>query len=136
MNNYINYNWIRKELDDFSDHNNLCNPKDGYMKGNMFKNLYSTYKNYEPVEITFNNEQEKCLYELSMISFAAHELNLYLDLHPDNQTIFMLWKDYQKKSKQLLDEYEKKFGSITINSDYSNSYDWVKNNWPWEGYHV
>ena len=133
MNNYINYNWYRGEKNSKED--TLWNVKEGFQKGNMFMNLYSPYKNYVPAELTPKNEKESLLWELSTFSFAAHELNLYLDIHPNDQSMFLLFMDYQKKANRLMKEYEQKYGPITINSEEMNSFDWI-NEWPWEGQNV
>ena len=57
----------------------LYSPEEGYMKGNLFPELYDQYKNYQPVILRAKDEQSKLLLELSAVSFASHELNLYLD---------------------------------------------------------
>ena len=62
----------------------LSNPQDGFEKGNMFKNLYNEYKDYKPANLTATNEQEKKLLDIMATCFASHELNLYLDVNPNN----------------------------------------------------
>ena len=111
-------------------------PKEGFLKGNMFRNLYNSYKNYQPANLTPKNEKEKCLYDISAISFAAHELNLYLDLHPEDQSMFLLFMDYQKKRNRMVEEYEQKYGPLTIHSEEMKSFTWSKEKWPWEGRNV
>ncbi len=114
MNNYINYDWYRNNS--YMNNNqinnkksDLFNPKEGFEKGNMFENLYNQYKNYQPAKLTPTNEREKKLYELSTICFASHELNLYLDLHPEDQSMLTLFNDYQRQITELSKEYEQKF---------------------------
>lgn len=137
MNNYINYDLYRDNYINRVSNPDLYNPKEGYEKGNLFRNLYSEYKNYKPMELVPNNDQEKLLYELSEICFAAHELNLYLDLHPDNQSMFLLFMDYQKKANRLIEEYERKYGPLNINSEQmKDKYVWSTAKWPWEGKNV
>ena len=129
MNNYINDSWIKE--------NRLMNVKEGFLKGNGFQNLYNPYKNYEIQQLVATTEQEKCLYELSAITFMMHELNLYLDLHPEDQSMFMLFKDYQKQAHRMMEEYEEKYGPLLVNSDkMTQSFNWVYNEWPWEGQNV
>ena len=131
MNNYINYDWMRK------NNNDLYNVEDAFMKGNLWKEIYNPYKNYQPQTLRPTSEKEKCLYELMATSFASHELNLYLDLHPEDQSMFMLFTDYQRKANRLMEEYEQKFGPLMINSEEMNqSYTWTKSEWPWEGRNV
>ena len=113
---------------------NLYTPEEGYNKGNLFTDLYSEYKNYKPVELKSNSEQGNLFLELSRYAFAAHELNLFLDLHPDDTTMLTLFNDYRKRADELKKEYENKYGPLTISSDaMSSSFTWVKDKWPWEG---
>ena len=108
--NYMNYNWYRDMNRKNTDYNNqkLFNPKEGFIKGNMFSNLYNQYKNYQPVVLNPKNEQQKLLFDLQGICFAAHELNLYLDTHPEDQSMLMLFNDYCEKERKLAKEYEEK----------------------------
>lgn len=115
---------------------NLYSPTEGYMKGNLFSNIYSEYKNYTPQTLRPKTEQERELYELSTVAFAAHELNLYLDIHPDDTSLLQLFKDYEEKCKTLTEQYERKYGPLSVSGvTSSKEFNWV-NNWPWEGYNV
>ena len=135
MNNYMDYNWLRGNIPSYPT--SLYRSDEGYIKGNLFQNLYNQYKNYQPQELTPRTEQEKCLYELSAVAFAAHELNLYLDLHPEDQSMFMLFTDYQKQANRLMEEYQEKYGPLFVNSnEMTNSFNWVHTKWPWEGQNV
>lgn len=144
MNNYNGYYSWYQPANDYGlerlipNRDNLFNPTDGFDKGNMFTNLYEQYKNFTPSKPKITNEQEKLLYDLQAICFAAHDLNLYLDIHPEDQSMLMLFNDYRKKANELTMEYEKKYGPITVSSNQMNSniFDWENSPWPWEGYHV
>ena len=115
---------------------NLYSPTEGYMKGNLFSNIYSEYKNYTPQTLRPKTEQERDLYELSTVAFAAHELNLYLDIHPEDTSLLQLFKDYEEKCKVLTEQYERKYGPQSVSGiTSSKEFNWV-NNWPWEGYNV
>lgn len=129
MNNYNYYEYYRN-----GNMNNLFNPKEGFEKGNMFTNLYNQYKNYQVQNLKPKNEQEMKLYELDAYSFAMHELNLYLDMHPEDQTMVTLFNDYRKKVAELTKEYESMYGPLTVNSNEmeSNTFGWVNTTWPWE----
>ena len=139
MNNFINYDWYRNnKMNSFTNNADLYPPKEGYEKGNLFPKLYSQYKNYKPANLKPRNEQESKLYELSAIAFAAHELNLYLDLHPEDQSMLTLFNDYRKKSNDLIKEYEEKYGPLTVSSNSleGNTFTWATDTWPWEGRNV
>ena len=139
--NYYHYNWVpvrnmntfQREMPNYNQ--NLENPKEGFEKGNLFTNLYSQYKNYQPAILNPKNEKEKLLMELQAIGFAAHDLNLYLDIYPNDQSMIMLLRDYMSKKDTLTKEYEKKYGPLTVNSSVifdKGSFEWEKSPWPWE----
>lgn len=136
MNNY-NYDWYYMNRNNNYLYNmnnsegNLFKPKEGFEKGNMFSNLYSSYKNYKPMNLVSRNEQEQKLFEIQEICFAAHDLNLYLDTNPNDQSMLMLFQDYLKREESLIKEYESKYGPMTVSNSNSNSFKWL-NNWPWE----
>lgn len=138
MNNY-NYDWYYMNRNNNYLYNmnnqkkeNLFSPKEGFLKGNMFNDMYSTYKNYNPMSLVPRNEQEQMLFEIQEICFAAHDLNLYLDTNPNDQSMLMLFQDYLKKEEELVKKYESKYGPMTVsNSMNFNSFKWL-NNWPWE----
>lgn len=132
MNNYNYYDYLYRNN---MNSQNLYNPQEGFLKGNMFSNLYSEYKSYKPQKLVFKNEQEKMLYELDSISFAAHELNLYLDLHKDDQSMVTLFNDYRRKLEELTKSYEEKYGPLTVNSNVmeDKASSWINTPWPWEG---
>lgn len=138
--NYLNelYNNLYRDYPNrtVSTSINLYSPTEGYMKGNLFSNVYSEYKNYTPQTLRPKTEQERDLYELSTVAFAAHELNLYLDIHPEDTSLLQLFKDYEEKCKVLTEQYERKYGPLSVSGiTSSKEFNWV-NNWPWEGYNV
>lgn len=137
-NNYLLNNYFRNTTPSMMNTQpSLYTPKEGYDKGNLFTNLYNQYKDYKPTKLNPTNEKQALLLELSQYSFAAHELNLYLDLFPNDITILTLFNDYQKKANDLTKEYENKYGPLTISSDnLSSEFLWKKQPWPWEGYNV
>ena len=134
MNNYKYYDYLYRNNMNMNNQN-LYNPKEGFIKGNMFTNLYSEYKNYKPQQLIPKNEQERMLYELDSISFAAHELNLYLDMHPEDQSMVTLFNDYRRKLEELTKNYESMYGPLTVNSNEmeNKTFSWVNTTWPWEG---
>ena len=135
MNNYKYYDYLYRNN---MNNQKLFNPKEGFIKGNMFTNLYSEYKNYNPKELVARSEQEQRLYELDSISFAMHDLNLYLDMHPEDQSMVVLFNDYRRKLEELTKNYESMYGPLTVNSNEmeNKTFSWVNTSWPWEGNNV
>ena len=138
--NYLNYDWHNKGMRNetiFPKMNNnqkLYSPKEGFEKGNLFPNLYSEYNGYRPQNLNPASEQEEMLLNIQAICFASHELNLYLDMHPEDQSMLMLFNDYRRKKEDLIREYEKKYGPITLESNdmEKGKFSWVNSPWPWE----
>lgn len=148
-NEYVSNNYFRNTMPTKNGQNNLNNttpsiklnnqpnlysPEEGYNRGNLFSNLYVGYKNYKPRDLKATNEQGRLFLELSRYAFAAHELNLYLDLHPEDSTMLTLFNDYRMRANQLMEEYEKRYGPLTVSSDnLSSSFLWESQSFPWEG---
>lgn len=138
--NYTNMNMYDKQ-NSFNNNTynnlkqeNLYDPYNGLIRGNMFKNLYDPYLNKEPYEIKPMNEQAALLTQIDSLAFAMTDLNLYLDVFPDDKEKINLYNQYRSEQKNMLSEYESKFGPLTQNSNSLNSYPWAWNNmpWPWD----
>ena len=78
------------------------------------------------------NERTKLLECLSAAEFAAWEMRLYLDTHPDDKKALAAGRDYARRAAALREEYEKRFGSLTGDFDCGNTWTWVNDPWPWE----
>lgn len=139
-NNFYNIpeDWYKDFNNTFQPTNNnvsLAEPKEAFLRGNLFNNLYEPYKNYKYGELKVTNKKEELLFNILMHKFALTELNLYLDTHPNNSQMINLYKEYLKEEKRLCDQYEMNYGPLTtdtLNID-SNNWDWIKSPWPWEG---
>jgi len=113
---------------------NLFQPQEGYMKGNMFKNLYDPFKNYKPAMLNPRSEQEEALINLGQMHFAMHEANLYLDNFPNDMDMINKFNDFRKSYEQLLNDYQSKYGPLEINNPYmtTNPFAWSSKSWPWD----
>lgn len=111
----------------------LENPYEGYMRGNMFTNLYDPYKNYRPVRLIPNNEQAELLLNVNQLEFASHELRLLLDIYPDDANMIRKFNEYRRMANEAIENYESKYGPL-LESDLSNPnlFSWEETAWPWE----
>lgn len=114
------------------DNQELFSVKEGFMRGNMFRNEYKPYKNLTYLPLNPKTEREKKLYDLMGLSFAITDLNLYLDVYPNDQECFRILKQYISEEKKLKDEFARMYGPLTITQDTGNSYKWLENPWPWD----
>ena len=139
MNNYNNFN-------DFNNNNFLypnayptnepikLDSEKGFMRGNMFDDLYDQYKNYIPVEIVSNNNRQALLEKVMQYNFAITDLNLYLDTHPDDACAVNMYNSFTKQLNEAIRNYECKYGPLT-NFGYGKSgcpWQWVEQPWPWD----
>ena len=109
----------------------LFNPYEGFLKGNAFKNQYIPYKDYKVAKINFNSEKEELLFNISEYTFMMHEMNLYLDVNPNNREALNKFNEYRNKTNELIMQYERKYGPLMVlNSDDDKSFNWI-NKWPW-----
>lgn len=139
MNNYdINrqmMNFNANNNDNSMNNNNLSGLYTGFIRGNMFPNLYSQYKNFQPAMINPKNEKEQYLLDLNQVQFAMHDIHLYLDNFPNDTSMINEFNRNREMYNEILNDYENKFGPIVINSENLDGSPWRWNNepWPWEG---
>lgn len=113
------------------DNLDLFNPYEGYLAGNAFKNQYIPYQNRKINRVSINSEQEELLFNISEYSFMMHDMNLYLDVYPNNQDALNKFNEYRNKCEELMTKYERKYGPLMVkSSDNTNTFNWVSK-WPW-----
>ncbi len=112
--------------------NMLFDLDEGFTKGNMFESLYDPYKNYVPKMLKPQNEREALLYNIYKLCFAMNDLNLYLDLNPDDEEAYETFKKYTQMYHKYLEEYEKKYQVLELSHDIFGKYTWLQKPWPWE----
>jgi len=65
--------------------------------------------------------------------FAALDLLLYLDTHPDDKKAFAMFRDTVAKAKQLKKEYEQNCRPLSAFSAAKfDEFRWLESPWPWE----
>jgi spore coat protein JB len=130
---YDDMNVINGYMPYMNNQNNLdlYSPYEGFLRGNAFRDQYIPYKNYRVAKINFNSEQEEMLFNISEYHFMMHEMNLYLDIYPEDKEARDKFNEYRNKVNELITKYERKYGPLCVtSSDDTKSFDWVKN-WPW-----
>lgn len=77
-------------------------------------------------------KREALLKQISTYQFAAHDMQLYLDTHPDDSGAMEQMRRFQEKAAPLTAQYEKQYGALTKRTEDGNNWDWIKGPWPWE----
>lgn len=118
--------------DNKNTNNTLVDAQTGLIKGNMFKDEYSPYLNYQPPKLIAKTEKEELMLKLYETDFALHDLNLYLDLHPNDQSIYEKFKKYVDQYNYYKSIFEKNYGQLDLESGNDAKYRWNKFPWPWD----
>jgi hypothetical protein len=132
--NYTNNNYNQPMYTKDENPNTLYDPYNGFIRGNMFPDIYNSYKNNKPYDITPKNDKESLLLYVDTLGFAAHDINLYLDIYPNDKDMIELFTQYKNEADQLAEEYQSKFGPLVVNNETTNKipWSWDNNPWPWE----
>lgn len=79
-------------------------------------------------------EYGSTLRKLQEIQFALVELQLYLDMNPDDQRAVKQYKELTVQLVQQKQAYEKERGPVMQygHSSTSDRWTWHKTPWPWE----
>jgi len=112
---------------------NLFNPYEGYLKGNAFKDEYIPYKNYKVLKPNIMSEKEEMLVNIGQYSFMMHDVNLYLDVHPDDKEALQKFMEYRNASNDLITKYERKYGPLSVKGTEKENtpFAWENTSWPW-----
>ena len=99
--------------------------------GTLFKNIYKPYK-VVPKMIAESNE-EKLLLKIQQYEIALMDLNLYLDVFPNDGSLINLYKQYEQEKENLIKEFEKDYYPISKQSAANdNKWNWLDGKWAWE----
>ena len=110
---------------------NLFSANEGLNKGNMFKNEYDPYKNYI-YKVVVKGERDELLLKIQELTFKTIDLNLYLDMYPNDDKMYNEFKSSIEELKKYKEIYEKNYGPLCMTeTKYYDSYKWEKNPWPW-----
>ncbi len=78
-------------------------------------------------------DRETLLRQLSAAQFAAWEMHIYLDTHPQDRQALQAMQKYQREAEMLRREFEEKYGPITTADTIDDmTFTWINNPWPWE----
>lgn len=116
----------------YNSTNDLFEPYQGFIRGNMFKNLYDGYGKVYDIQPL--NEHAELLTYLDMLDFAMIDIGLYLDVFPNDSNMIAIYNNIKDEKNKVMNKYEENYGPITLNSDELNKSPWCwdKNPWPWE----
>ena len=77
-------------------------------------------------------KRETLLKKISTYQFAALDMQIYLDTHPNDRAALEKAEKYTAMARPLIEQYEEQYGPLTKKVTDTNSWTWVKGPWPWE----
>jgi spore coat protein JB len=78
-------------------------------------------------------ERDCLLRQLTVLDFAAVDLQLYLDTHPDDEEALAQYNEAVMQADALRAEYEDNYGPMfNFRSLGGKSYTWLDDPWPWQ----
>lgn len=138
---FITFNLDNSKYNDFKNSNfefeyesnrdNILSPEEGFMRGNMFKNEYKPYKNYTYRRLVPSDRREKLLFEVMELCFAIDDLNLMLDLHPNDAELNRKFNMLVSKACEKEKEYVNTYGPLMVKDSDSDKFTWINSPWPW-----
>jgi len=96
--------------------------------GTLFPGLDLPFKNMVNEEKPLNTPEM----ELMSLSFAVHELGLYLDIHPQDKKALEYFNHYTAQLDVVKAKYEQKYGPLTMQTRQPKGYVWAAEPWPWD----
>lgn len=129
--NFLDFEELSRNLNPSGANNiDVATVIEGFSKGNMDQDLYNPYRNYKPILLNKNDPAIMA----KAYWFAITDLQLYLDVHPDDMATKELFNKYVEEFHRLEKQVESKDGPITVASNYNLTPTWVwQKNWPFEG---
>ena len=77
-------------------------------------------------------KRETLLKKISTYQFAALDMQIYLDTHPNDRAALEKAEKYKAMARPLIEQYEEQYGPLTKRASDVNSWTWIKGPWPWE----
>ncbi|MDD2238774.1 MAG: spore coat protein CotJB [Bacilli bacterium] len=124
--------FLLKDYFNLKKDNGILTPIEGLTIGNLFYDLYSPYKNYKPRELKSDSQKGSLLLKIQSLCLAVNDLNLYLDIHPEDQETFHLFKNYISELENLTKTYSENYDVLELCHDMGQNFTWYKKPWPWE----
>ena len=97
-------------------------------RGTLFPGLDLPFMNM----VNTRDVTDTPLAELMAMCFVVHELQLYLDTHPDDREAFAVMKDVMALQQEAHGRYVKRYGPL-LPADLAQceTFDWLEAPWPW-----
>lgn len=128
----LNLAGLNKNMNNSLDNRNFLSAKEGFLRGNMFRDEYKPYKNLTFINIKPRNDREAKLFNVMQYSFAITDMNLYLDTHPEDRRALNMLKELIMEEEKAKKEYIMNYGPLNVCDTKGDKFNWIDGPWPWE----
>lgn len=88
---------------------------------------------YLEASASHKSERDRLLEEIMAANFAAIDLNLYLDTHPNDKRALAKFTEAVAKKDALTKKFEEKYGPLTAAANAGkDSWMWIEDPYPWD----
>lgn len=116
----------------YNNINELFDPYQGFVRGNMFQKSYDNYGKVYDVKPM--NEQAELLTYIDVYDFAMLDLSLYLDIYPNDSNMIAIYNNIKNEKDNVVRKYEESYGPLTLDGGClgGTPWNWTVYPWPWE----
>lgn len=83
--------------------------------------------------ISHSKTRNEMLRDVMEADFAAYDLQLYLDTHPDDKNALSMYTDVVKRGEAAKKAFESAYGPLTPDAAAGKKeWTWIRSPWPWE----
>ena len=124
----FNLNGMNNNIDD----RKFLSAKEGFLRGNIFRNEYKPYKNLSYIDIKPKNDREAKLFNVMSYTHAITDMNLYLDVHPEDRNALAFLKQLIMEEEKAKKEYIMSYGPLNVCDVKGDKFNWIDSPWSWE----
>lgn len=112
---------------------NLYDPNQAFKAGTIFKSLDLPYKNLKMPVLVPTSQKDAFMMEIQKYGIVVHDIDLYLDVYPNDENAIALRKKYYKEYTDLKDTYQRMYPPFDLCSNDINKvpFSWSTNKFPW-----
>ena len=94
--------------------NEILSPEEGLIIGNLFYNTYEPYKKYQPQKLVASSQPDQLMLKIQELDLAVNDLGLYLDLNPQDQMVYEIYRGRMAELKKACERYAENYEPLKI----------------------
>ena len=80
-----------------------------------------------------NETRSEMMKKVMEADFAAYDLQLYLDTHPEDEKALSMYTEMVRRAREAKQAYEAAYGPLSPDAAAGKKeWTWIRSPWPWE----